>query len=77
MIIIFLVSFLILSLYVRENKIKHLDFIKNLKNNLGTKKDAIEETKGPKEYQDISKTLISFIANERKKLENRLKEVSK
>ena len=71
-IIIFLVSFLILSLYVRENKIKHLDFIKNLKNNLGTKKDAIEETKGPKEYQDISKTLISFIANERKKLENRL-----
>ena len=31
----------------------------------------IEEIRG-NEYQDISKTLISFIANERKKLENRL-----
>ena len=71
-IIILILSTLILFFYVRENKINHLNFIDNIKNNLGTNKDSIENIKGPKELKEIRSTLISFINNERKKLENRL-----
>ena len=71
-IIILIISSLILFYYVRESKINYLNFINNIKNNLGTNKDNIENIKGPKELKEIRSTLISFINNERKKLENRL-----
>ena len=70
--IIFIISVIFMCFLIRENDLKFNNFILNLRNNLNSQRNTLNDLKGPSELTQIKNTLDQFLKVQKVKLEKRL-----
>jgi signal transduction histidine kinase len=70
--IFLLITISLIFFLIRDNQLTFDNFIINLKNNLRTRKDNMDQVRGPYELENIRSTLDQFLKIQKEKIEKRL-----